>query len=262
MRTIYATVCLLVLAPAAGLAGPNDAAPPKEETAPAAIQSPDEQYSAIEKEYTDTRQKFYDEYRAAQTNNERQKIFEEKYPKADKFAARFLALAKAHPESDAAFGALKWVISLGEGTAESDEAIDILLEKHLENPGLSELALQVGYGASPSGEKLLSALMKCDDRKTRAIATFAMAQRLKMTRPDDTAALERLIESLAEGYEDVMLDGERSISAAAAGELFEIRHLSIGKEAPDIEGEDLDGTKFQLSDYRGRVVVLDFWGNW
>jgi peroxiredoxin len=32
--------------------------------------------------------------------------------------------------------------------------------------------------------------------------------------------------------------------------------------APDIESEDLDGVKFKLSDYRGKVVVLDFWGDW
>jgi peroxiredoxin len=44
--------------------------------------------------------------------------------------------------------------------------------------------------------------------------------------------------------------------------LFELRHLRIGKVAPDIVGEDLDGVKFKLSDYRGKVVVLDFWGDW
>jgi hypothetical protein len=48
----------------------------------------------------------------------------------------------------------------------------------------------------------------------------------------------------------------------AAGPLFELRHLTIGKTAPDIEGEDMDGHNFKLSDYRGRVVLLDFWGHW
>ncbi len=38
--------------------------------------------------------------------------------------------------------------------------------------------------------------------------------------------------------------------------------LEIGKEAPDIEGEDIDGVPFRLSDYRGKIVVLDFWGDW
>jgi cytochrome oxidase Cu insertion factor (SCO1/SenC/PrrC family) len=37
---------------------------------------------------------------------------------------------------------------------------------------------------------------------------------------------------------------------------------AIGKPAPEIEGEDIDGNPFKLSDYRGKVVVLDFWGNW
>jgi len=38
--------------------------------------------------------------------------------------------------------------------------------------------------------------------------------------------------------------------------------LEVGKIVPEIEGEDLDGKEFKLSDYRGKVVLLDFWGNW
>ena len=38
--------------------------------------------------------------------------------------------------------------------------------------------------------------------------------------------------------------------------------LEIGKVAPEIEGVDIDGVAFKLSDYRGKVVVLDFWGDW
>lgn len=46
------------------------------------------------------------------------------------------------------------------------------------------------------------------------------------------------------------------------GDVFQLEHLRIGMLAPDIEGRDLDGVAFKLSDYRGKVVVLDFWGNW
>ncbi len=44
--------------------------------------------------------------------------------------------------------------------------------------------------------------------------------------------------------------------------MFEMRNLQIGMQVPDIEGADLDGVDFKLSDYRGKVVMLDFWGNW
>jgi cytochrome oxidase Cu insertion factor (SCO1/SenC/PrrC family) len=38
--------------------------------------------------------------------------------------------------------------------------------------------------------------------------------------------------------------------------------LEVGNLAPDIDGEDIDGVKFKLSDYRGKVVLLDFWATW
>lgn len=38
--------------------------------------------------------------------------------------------------------------------------------------------------------------------------------------------------------------------------------INVGQEGPDIEGEDLAGRWFNLSDYRGKVVVVLFWGHW
>ena len=36
----------------------------------------------------------------------------------------------------------------------------------------------------------------------------------------------------------------------------------VGKMAPEISTENLKGEEFKLSDYRGKVVVLDFWATW
>ena len=44
--------------------------------------------------------------------------------------------------------------------------------------------------------------------------------------------------------------------------LFRIQHLSVGRPAPEISGRDVSGKAFKLSDYRGKVVVVDFWGHW
>jgi len=36
----------------------------------------------------------------------------------------------------------------------------------------------------------------------------------------------------------------------------------VGQPAPEVTGPDTDGQVFNLSDYKGKVVMLDFWGQW
>ena len=55
---------------------------------------------------------------------------------------------------------------------------------------------------------------------------------------------------------------ETTLGKQASAALFEIHNLTVGKPAPEIEGSDLDKAAFKLSDYRGKIVLLDFWGNW
>lgn len=38
--------------------------------------------------------------------------------------------------------------------------------------------------------------------------------------------------------------------------------VQVGQRAPEITGETIDGEQMALSEFRGKVVLLDFWGNW
>ena len=38
--------------------------------------------------------------------------------------------------------------------------------------------------------------------------------------------------------------------------------LNIGDKAPEFSIESPDGTSFKLSDFKGKVVLLDFWASW
>ncbi len=63
-------------------------------------------------------------------------------------------------------------------------------------------------------------------------------------------------------FQTVRDAGLEGLSASATAFLFELERLQIGSSVPDIVAEDLDGVGFKLSDYRGKVVMLDFWGDW
>jgi len=59
-----------------------------------------------------------------------------------------------------------------------------------------------------------------------------------------------------------LAEAQAAVPSAPAADPFAQSGFAIGSEAPEIEGEDIDGVRFKLSDYRGGVVVLDFWGDW
>lgn len=92
----------------------------------------------------------------------------------------------------------------------------------------------------------------------------------------DVKAIERteneaiaILEDLVENYPEVNLgegflndNPEGNVSNAAKRSLFDLMHLGVGKVAPEIIGEDISGEEFKLSDYRGNVILLEFWGHW
>ena len=58
-----------------------------------------------------------------------------------------------------------------------------------------------------------------------------------------------------------MLATRRSARSPRPGSTT-VHNLAVGKPAPEINGVDFDGKPLKLSDYRGKVVVLVFWGTW
>ena len=87
--------------------------------------------------------------------------------------------------------------------------------------------------------------------------------RLRVRSADDLAReAQSLYERAIASYGDLSTLRKHTLGKLAKGELFDLRHLSVGKEAPEIVGQDVNGAVFKLGDYRGKVVVLTFAGNW
>jgi len=87
-------------------------------------------------------------------------------------------------------------------------------------------------------------------------------EQLKQDDPEKIdAEIVQLLERVRDEYAEYA-HPRGTLGEAATGELFEIRHLAVGKVAPATEGEDLEEKPFKLGDYRGRVVLLVFTGHW
>jgi RNA polymerase sigma factor (sigma-70 family) len=74
---------------------------------------------------------------------------------------------------------------------------------------------------------------------------------------------EEVLERVIVEFGDVVyLNGQvataENLAAVARRELFAIRNLSVGRPAPEIAGEDAGGKAMKLSEFRGKVVLLDF----
>jgi hypothetical protein len=186
-----------------------------------------------------------------------------------------------------------WPVELvGEDTARA-KAFELIHRDHIRSDKLGPLCQRVSYGFSKEYEKFLRAVLVKNPHKTvQATASLSLGhylnnrlQRVDLCREQPELAkefaglygkeylaelqrqdrgkavkeIEAVFEQAAEKYGDVKLPGGDTVAERVKAELFEIRNLSVGKEAPDIEGEDQDGKRFNLSDYRGKVVLLDFW---
>ncbi len=152
--------------------------------------------------------------------------------------------------------------------------------EHAQNPagkearqGATQVLQELTRSGSPAVAQTLRLLMeKATDVELRGQASFVLARNLikqyeqayqkkNKGAAQLAAEAETLLKQVADKYGDVaMLRGK--LADQVADVLFELKHLSVGKPAQEIEGEDIDGKTFKLSDYRGKVVVLDFWGHW
>jgi hypothetical protein len=115
-------------------------------------------------------------------------------------------------------------------------------------------------------EKLIA---DSENRDVRGAAAFFQMEGIKGRSLTEANAdtVKPMMEKLVADYGDVHLRYPGGIDRGAIrdlveNELFAFENLRIGKVAPEITGEDIDGVDFKLSDYRGKVVVIDFWGDW
>lgn len=176
------------------------------------------------------------------------------------FAPRFRAFAEKAGKDDIALVAWMWVLGSG------DESVDIgfLLDTFMSSAGIDSLVkwlewstYSIGYSGAVSALTRIERESPHRDVKASALASKCWLLAVSPGATEDTQkASLPLLKRLGREY--------AGTEAAKRGDslLFAVENLGIGKVAPDFEVTDGAGKTFKLSDYRGKVVVLDFWGFW
>jgi len=76
------------------------------------------------------------------------------------------------------------------------------------------------------------------------------------------AVLSDLQEQRVVGFLEGLMAAQPDAADRVEPYLFMAQNLLIGDVAPNIVGTDFDGVEFQLADFRGKVTVLYFTGEW
>jgi thiol-disulfide isomerase/thioredoxin len=212
-----------------------------------------EDYKALQKEFTQAQTKLQEKqkelvqaFQKAKTQEEKKEIakkFETLQKELDKFGARFLAYAEKNPKAPDAYDALFQTLRLSGGPMGKSglwgKAMAALQKDQVKNENMAKLVPLLGGSKDEATIKLLKAIVEQNPNpKTQAHACKALA---KSPNKDDADKYAKL---LKDKYADVFPD------------------LSVGKKAPEVVSQDLSGKKVKLSDYKGKVVVLDIWATW
>jgi hypothetical protein len=237
--------------------------------AAAIAEDPAAQLDALVERWNKANEDFNTAYRAAKTNDERKAVME-KQPKPAEYLAEFIAVAESAAGTETAAKAWVWAVKLSAQAEDAEAggaAVDALLRDHVESKEIADLADFRIPIANVVGAEKVEALLRAVVEKSpvpqvKGAYMYALASMLDERGAEHQAEVRKLMETLAKEYADVKNARGRSIGKRAEGWLFEKDNLQVGQTAPEIEGTDLSGVAFKLSDYRGKVVMLDFWGNW
>ena len=200
-------------------------------------------------------------YRAARERGDRAAVLRmlNTVPRPDELSMCRRAIeVAARFGGDDAVRLLGWAAVHAKNKELTVEVVDRVEAEHMSSPALTALLERADVIARHLGmERGPGFLQRVVDESphdiVRAWALYWQSIAIKRRDPQAAEKLRQRAATFADGH---------WLADKIRAKQFKAERLQIGMVAPDIEGADADGVAFKLSDYRGKVVVLDFWGFW
>ncbi|MEO6596669.1 MAG: hypothetical protein ABIP94_18125 [Planctomycetota bacterium] len=177
--------------------------------------------------------------------------------------AKYLAAAKDYPGEDAV-QFLMAAVNMGNTPEQRRQVLDLLLDNHLDSPKLADLGGMLPYlDRVVDAEYAKTAIAKIEKHgKNLPLLGWIAFSKHEKTLRSEPATSKAFLDAKAAVAVAVDKAADKQLKRQFDSLVAEQEKFGIGMQAPEITGMDLDGVAFKLSDYRGKVVFLDFWGDW
>lgn len=213
----------------------------------------------------------------------------------ERIAKKALAVAEEDVQSSNAEGLLHWILSGKTNSPTAHKAAKRLVENHTSSQ--TSVRRLLSYAQAPSGctPELFQGFAEADlpdEHRWIVSACSAIHEKSLLLIADELAAeggsgprlkaslgqelTEQLVSADLQAYESRVIaafealskqHGKRNMGGLKVAELcegaiFEVRHLRLGRTASNLSGESVNGDAIDLSAFRGKVVLIDFWATW
>jgi thiol-disulfide isomerase/thioredoxin len=254
---------------------------------------PAQKLKAVQKEVADAEKLFRDALAKLPDSNQEdpevEKLYQAYLKKQKAGFATAFEIARTSSDRDTSFLALEWLLlQFAHRDPSGIPVLELMTSQYATDPRIGKAMSFVGYYLPMETDPVYKPVIdlckavqaRNPDRTAKGHAALALAwdakNRFRIAESKGSPDAEHLAQIAETAFESVLRDygtcpnlrdrGARPASATLAGEaeseLFELRRLRIGSVAPDIEGLDLAGKTFKLSEQRGKVILLVFWASW
>jgi peroxiredoxin len=233
----------------------------KKESARKARADRQAQVEELVQDFLKARKEADEAFRAARTDRERAAA-EAKLPREADFLPRIHKLIDRDAKDDAAGEALSLAVF---GFQTKDEKVYDALARNFIKTDRIQRFVQMAMTGAPDAAKPVLANVLTDNpsRAMKGMACFALgAMAFEKDDPKADKEAEVYFTRVEKEFADVPVGPDETLGERAKGNLYELRNLRVGMKAPAAESRNLKAEKASLADYRGKVVVLDFWATW
>jgi len=239
---------------------------------PGSFQGPGVSEPKVLVELTSLRQDLavmYGRLNSVESSEKRLEIYQTENP-IPKYIGKFRGLAEGVPRTRQEFEALVTIARLAhddspESRAGLRWAFQRLVENYADSALMGGLMMELCQTQTLETQGFFrSVIAKSPHREVQGAGYFALGLSLLLnpkTRGRNEEEGITALEKAMKGYGSVEF-GDMRLSDLVDPILRQVEWLSVGRTAPNISGKDSKNQSFRLSDYRGKVVLLDFWVDW